>query len=156
MDKPQFVYVTYIATTPEKLWTALLNGEITRQYWGHRNVSDWKKRSTWTHQRAWDGSNLVVLVGKVVEIDPPRRLVLSWADPTDANDEARHSRVTFDIEPLSGTVRLTVTHDRLEPDSEMERGITQGWPAVLSSLKTMLETGEPLAGFEWYRPTAKR
>jgi uncharacterized protein YndB with AHSA1/START domain len=156
MDKPQFVYVTYIATTPEKLWTALLDGEITRQYWGHRNVSDWKKGSTWTHQRAWDGSNLVVLVGKVVEIDPPRRLVLTWADPTDAKDEARHSRVTFDIEPLSGTVRLTVTHDRLEPGSEMERGITRGWPAVLSSLKTMLETGEPLAGFEWYRPTVKR
>ena len=52
MDKPQFVYVTYIATAPEKLWKALLDGEITRQYWGHRNVSDWKKGSTWTHQRA--------------------------------------------------------------------------------------------------------
>ena len=155
MAKPQFVYVIYVATTPEKLWAALLDGEITRQYWGHRNVSDWKKGSTWTHQRAWDGSNLVVLVGKVIEIDPPRRFVLTWADPTDANDEARHSRVTFDIELLSGTVRLTVTHDRIEPGSGMERGITRGWPAVLSSLKTMLETGEPLAGFEWYRPTVK-
>jgi uncharacterized protein YndB with AHSA1/START domain len=99
---------------------------------------------------------VVVLVGKVIEIDPPRRLVLTWADPADTGTEARHSRVTFDIEPLSGTVRLTVTHDRLEPGSEMERDITRGWPAVLSSLKTMLETGEPLAGFEWYRPTVKR
>jgi uncharacterized protein YndB with AHSA1/START domain len=155
MDKPQFVYVTYIATTPEKLWKALLDGEITRQYWGHQNVSDWKPGSPWTHRRVYDGSGTVALVGKVVEINPPYRLVLTWATPGDAGNAAKHSRVTFEIEPLSDTVRLTITHDQLEPGSDMQTRIMRGWPAVLSSVKTLLETGRPLPGFEWYRPTFK-
>jgi uncharacterized protein YndB with AHSA1/START domain len=152
MDKPEFVYVTYIATTPEKLWKALLDGEITRQYWGYRNVSDnWKAGSTWRHERAHDGSGIVALVGKVVEFSPPRRLVLTWAAPADAANEGKHSRVTFDIEPLADTVRLTITHDQLEPGSEMQRSIGEGWPKVLSNLKTLLETGHPLPNFEWYK-----
>ena len=156
MDKPEFVYVTYIATTPEKLWQALLDGEITRQYWGYRNVSDWKVGSTWKHEKAYDGSGTVALVGKVVEINPPRRLVLTWAAPTDVSNEAKHSRITFDIEPFSDTVRLTITHDQLEPGSEMQQSIAQGWPKVLSNLKTLLETGRVLPKFEWYRPEFKR
>src|SRR5437899_638003 len=119
MAKPEFVYVTYIATTPEKLWQALLDGEITRQYWGYRNVSDnWKAGSTWRHERAYDDSGMVALVGKGMEFNPPRRLVLTWGVPADAANEGKHSRVTFDIEPLSDTVRLTITHDQLEPGSE--------------------------------------
>ena len=152
MAKPEFVYVTYIATTPEKLWQALLDGEITRQYWGYRNVSDnWKAGSTWRHERAYDDSGMVALVGKVVEFSPPRRLVLTWGVPADAANESRHSRVTFDIEPLSDTVRLTITHDQLEPGSEMERSIAEGWPKVLSNLKTLLETGHTLPKFEWFK-----
>ena len=152
MAKPEFVYVTYIATTPEKLWQALLDGEITRQYWGYRNVSDsWKVGSTWRHERAHDDSGMVALVGKVVEFSPPRRLVLTWSVPADAANESRHSRVTFDIEPLSDTVRLTITHDQLEPGSEMERSIAEGWPKVLSNLKTLLETGHTLPRFEWFK-----
>jgi uncharacterized protein YndB with AHSA1/START domain len=144
MDKPSFVYVIYIATTPEKLWDALMDPEMTTQFWGrHRNVSDWKVGSKWEHQD-YDNPATVDLVGKVIVCDPPRRLVLTWADPADAADEAKHSRVTFDIEPAYDSVRLTVTHDLLEPDSDMLRGITFGWPAVLSSLKTLLETGKPL------------
>ena len=144
MTKPQFVYVTYIATTPEKLWNALMDGEMTKDYWvRHRNVSDWKVGSTWEHQD-YDDAGIVDIVGKVVENTPPRRLVLTWAFPADAANEAKHSRVAFEIEPFFDAVRLTVTHDELEPDSDMLRGITQGWPGVLSSLKTLLETGRPM------------
>lgn len=143
MNKTKFVYVTYIRTTPEQAWRALIDGELTRQYWGHENVSDWKPGSTWTHQRS-DEPRTVALVGEVVESAPPRRLVLTWAFPADAANKAKHTRVTFEIDPIEDMVRLTVTHDELEPKSEMLRGITAGWPRVLSSLKTFLETGRPL------------
>ncbi|HEV3444154.1 MAG TPA: SRPBCC family protein [Gemmataceae bacterium] len=145
MEKPKFVYVTYIATTPEKLWNALVDGEMTRQYWWrHRNVSDWKVGSKWEHQD-YDDASVVDIVGKVVECVPPRRLVLTWAFPADATNPAKHTRVTFEIEAQPDCVRLTVTHDELEPGSEMQRRISAGWPAVLSSLKTFLETGRTFA-----------
>ena len=145
MNKTKFVYVTYIHTTPEKLWNALLDGEITKQYWWrHRNASDWKPGSTWRHED-YDDAKTVDIVGKVVESHPPRRLVLTWAFPSEAQNEAKHTRVTFEIEPYMEAVRLTVTHEELEPDSPMLRGITEGWPKVLASLKTLLETGKPLA-----------
>jgi uncharacterized protein YndB with AHSA1/START domain len=144
MAKPSFVYVTYISTTPEQFWNALLDGEMTRQYWGlARNVSDWKVGSPWQHQDYEDPA-MVKVVGKVVESVPPRRRVHTWASPADAADEAKHSRVTFEIEPFMQSVRLTVTHSELEPDSDMFRGITHGWPAILSSLKALLETSRPL------------
>ncbi len=144
MDKPEFVYVTYILTTPEKLWKALIDGESTKQYWfRHRNASDWKPGSKWEHQD-YDDPRKVDIVGKVLESDPPRRLVITWADPANANAEEKHSRVTFEIEPLEEAVRLTVTHDRLEPGSAMLHGISKGWPLVLASLKSFLETGRPL------------
>ena len=144
MNKPQFVYVTYISTTPEKLWNALIDGEMTKQYWGRsRNVSDWGVGSEWIH-RDYDDANLVDVIGKVVECVPPRRLVLTWASPAEPADEAKHSLVTFEIEPAFDVVRLTVTHQQLEPDSKRLEVIAQGWPAILSSLKTLLETGQPL------------
>lgn len=143
MDKPQFVYVTYISTTPEKLWNALIDPKITKKYWQHENVSDWKPGSKWEH-RSSGKERTLKLVGKVIESSPPRRLVLTWAFQVDEAREERHSRVTFEIEPIRDVVRLTVTHDRLEPGSEMLRGITEGWPKVLSSLKSLLEVGRPL------------
>ncbi|MGA2765406.1 MAG: SRPBCC family protein [Spirochaetia bacterium] len=143
MDKPEFVYVTYIASTAEKVWNALIDPTITVKYWQKENVSDWKAGSRWEHQDPANGGK-PFLVGKIVESVPPRRLVLTWAFPEDEASEKKHSRVTFEIEQLGDVVRLTVTHDRLEPDSRMLRGITDGWPRVLSSLKSMLETGRPL------------
>jgi uncharacterized protein YndB with AHSA1/START domain len=143
MDKPQFVYVTYIATTPEKLWKALTDPDLTTRYWQHVNVSHWQPGSPWEHRDSGiQGAPL--LVGRVLESSPARRLVLTWAFPDDAKREEKHTRVTFEIEPIRGVVRLTVTHDRLEPDSDMMRGITDGWPKVLSSLKSFLEVGRPL------------
>ncbi len=143
MERPTFVYVLYIATTPEKLWNALLDADMTRQYWQHENISDWKPGSRWEHREA-NKDHTLRLVGKVVESSPPRRLVITWAFPTDEDRAEKHSRVTFDIEPMRGVVRLTVTHDLLEPGSDMLEGITAGWPKVLSSLKTLLESGRPL------------
>ncbi len=143
MDKPQFVYVVYVSTTPEKLWNALIDPKMTAQYWQHENVSDWRPGSKWEHRRA-DEARTLDLVGKVVECVPPRRLVLTWAFPADEGREEKHTRVTFDIEPVRGVVRLTVTHDRLEAGSNMLEGITAGWPKVLSSLKSLLELGRPL------------
>ena len=143
MEKPQFVYVTYISTSPEKVWNALTDPEITAKYWQHVNVSDWRPGSNWEHRGA-DKERPLRLVGKVIEVSPPRRLVLTWAFPADEAREEKHTRVTFEIEPLGDVVRLTVTHDRLEPDSEMLKRITMGWPKVLSSLKSLLEVGRPL------------
>jgi uncharacterized protein YndB with AHSA1/START domain len=144
MSKPSFVYVTYIVTTPDKLFNALIDPEMTRRYWAnHRNLSDWHVGSAWRHED-YDDANDVDIAGTVIENDPPRRLVVSWANPGDVGDPAKCSRVSFDLEPLEKSVRLTVTHDELEPDSQMLRGITCGWPAVLSSLKTLVETGDVL------------
>lgn len=140
--KPTFVYVTYIQSTPEKVWNALTDPEMTKQYWvRHRNASDWKPGSTWQHQD-YDNAALVDVVGKVVESAPPSRLVITWAFPDDAANEAKHTRVTFQVEAFLSSVKLTVTHEDLEPGSRMLQGITQGWPLVLSSLKTLLETGQ--------------
>jgi uncharacterized protein YndB with AHSA1/START domain len=143
MEKPQFVYVTYISSSPEKVWNALLDGRMTAKYWQHENVSDWKPGSRWEH-RAFDKDRTLRLVGRVVESSPPRRLVITWAEPADEADGKKHSRVTFEIEPVRDVVRLTVTHDHFEPDSRMFQSIQEGWPKVLSSLKSLLETGEPL------------
>jgi uncharacterized protein YndB with AHSA1/START domain len=143
MAKATFLYVTYIAASAERVWKALLDGEFTRQYWGHDNVSDWKKGSTWEHRQT-DAAQTVDILGEVLEADPPRRLVITWGEPQDRAERDRHSRVTFEIEPVADMVRLTVTHDELEAGSKMHRGIAEGWPRVLSSLKSLLETGRPL------------
>ena len=143
-EKTSFVYVTYIRSTPEKVFEAITRPEIARRYWAHENVSDWKPGSPWKHVRA-DGAEVGDIVGKVIESTPPRRLVFSWARPADADDAAKHSRVSFDIEPYGEKlVRLTVTHDELEQDPGMLTSISGGWPKVLSNLKTFLETGSAL------------
>ncbi len=143
MKQATFVYVVYIASTADKAWKALTEGDVTRQYWGYENVSDWKAGSKWEHRKAGP-SGEVMLTGKVLEIKPPRRLVLSWAALEDAADRSRHTRVTFDLEPIGKMLRLTVTHDELEAGSAMHKSISEGWPRVLSSLKSFLETGRPL------------
>ncbi len=141
MDKTRYVYVIYISAAPEKVWNALMDSRLTRQYWQHDNVSDWKTGSRWEHRRPNGG---VDMVGKVLESAPPHRLVISWADPSDEGTDDAYSRVTFQIEPHKGVTRLTMTHDQLEPGSEMLVGITEGWPMVLSSMKTLLESGKAL------------
>jgi uncharacterized protein YndB with AHSA1/START domain len=141
MSKPEFVYVTYIETTPEKLWHALTEGDFTERYWfGYRVTSDWTVDSS--YQFAKQGKPSVE--GKVLISDPLRRLAYTW-DPcsVDAKRE-RTSRVTFDIEPRGNVVKLTVTHDDLDEGGKTLRDISGGWPMVIASLKSVLETGRPM------------
>ena len=143
METLKFEYVVYIRAKPEELFRALVEPEITTKYWQHVNVSDWKPGSRWEHRR--DGrEGEALLVGRVIEHSPPRRLVLSWAFPADEAEEGRHTLVSFDLEALGEVLKLTLTHERLEPGSEMLVGITDGWPKVLSSLKSLMEGGKPL------------
>ena len=136
-----FIYVFYIRTTPERLWEALTNPEFTRQYWGgNANISDWKKGAKWQHVDRDENDNVYV-VGEVLESLPPKRLVLTWADPDDTADS---SRVTFEIEPIEDMVRLNVTHGDFKTGSVMAGKVSGGWPRVLSSLKSFLETGKAL------------
>lgn len=139
-ETTSFVYVTYILSTPEKVFEAITKPDVARRYWGHENVSDWNPGSKWEHIRAND-ERTVELIGKVIEVSPPTRLVITWANASQASDPASYSRVTFAIEEYDNMIRLTVTHDELEAGSGMAKGIKQGWPAVLSSLKSFLETG---------------
>jgi uncharacterized protein YndB with AHSA1/START domain len=138
-DKPALVHVAYIAASPDAVWAALTDPELTAQYWAHRNVSTWNVGDRWEHQRLGGGTDVV---GTILECDPPRRLVQTWVGAGSEGDPAKTSRVTFDLEPLDEAVRLTVTHDQL-PNNEVE-GTNAGWAKVLASLKTLLEVGRPL------------
>jgi uncharacterized protein YndB with AHSA1/START domain len=152
----EFVYTSYISTTPERLWQALTDPAFTRRYWGVTLESDWAEGSAVTWQRS--GVTITDPGQVVLESDPPRRLAYTWHTftpefarsvglPDEVLQQAaaeRRSRVTFRIEPAGDTVRLTVTHDDFDPGSVVLESVSEGWPALLSSLKTLLETGEPL------------
>jgi len=139
----QFVYVTFIRTTPEKLWQALIEPQFTRQFW-HNTVQEceWKPGASW-RLKTPDGR--VADSGEVVEIEPGRKLVLTWLHHLHpaANAEG-YSRMTYEIEPKGETVKLTVTHTMEKPESKLIKAVSGGWPMILSSLKTLLETGESL------------
>jgi len=139
MEMNEQVYVTFIRTTAGQLWSAITNPEFTRHYWGGGdNVSDWKKGSKWRH--IGEGAKREVYVtGEVVESIPPKRLVITWANPGDATDS---SRVIFELEPIEDLVRLSVTHGGFKAGTDMAANVAWGWPRVLSSLKSFLETGK--------------
>lgn len=145
-----FIYVTYIKTTPQKVWDAITTPEFTRQYWGKSNVSDWKPGSKWEMVNL-DSSGTVNMTGEVLESHPPSRLVISWVKPENRADKSEYSRVTFEIEMQGDMVRLNVIHDQLKPGSQMALGISDGWPRVLSGLKTLLETGHVLVDWASYK-----
>jgi uncharacterized protein YndB with AHSA1/START domain len=157
VDKPSFVYTTYIRTTPERLWQALTDPAFTQRYWWRAKFqTDWRAGST----MRWDlfGVTIADPEQVVLESDPHRRLAYTWhtitpelADFLELTEEAREriaaeqrSKVTFDIEPLGELVKLTVVHDGFETGSLVASLVSQGWPRVLSDLKTLLETGETL------------
>ena len=136
---PTFVYAIYIRARPEAIWQALTDADFTAKFWsGRRCETDWQQGSALT-MRAPDGS--VDFAGEVLESDPARRLVYTF-DVRGSDEPA--SRVTYELEPIGGTVRLTVTHDRFPPDSAVHRGVAKGWPGILSGLKSLLETGQSL------------
>jgi uncharacterized protein YndB with AHSA1/START domain len=142
MQNPKLVYTTFIRSTPKKTWDAITNPKFTRKYWGEMsNVSDWKRGSKWEHVNP---DKEVWIIGEVVESVPGEKLVLTWADPDDLKDK---SRVTFEIEKMKDMVCLTVTHDKFKAGSTMAGKVSKGWPLVLSSLKSFLETGKGLNAF---------
>ena len=144
MSKPDFVYTIYIRATREEVWKGLLEPEFTRQYWVHDNVSDWKVGSTWEHRRS-DASEKLDIVGAVLENEPHEKLVVTWSRPEDKDNPARTSRVTFRLAdedwPGEPWTALTVEHTDFKDDAEMKESVSGGWPMVLSTLKTLLETG---------------
>jgi uncharacterized protein YndB with AHSA1/START domain/DNA-binding transcriptional ArsR family regulator len=152
-DKPTFVYVTYIESTPEKVWGALTDADLTAEYWGHHNISDWRPGSRWEHQRT-DGSGVADIVGTVLETAPPTRLVMTFGGPG-AESASGPSRVSFDIEPYGEIVRLTVTHENLADQAEYDAA-SAGWPAVLANLKSLMETGHVLPRAPWEMHTELR
>ena len=142
-DQPTFVYVTYIAATPGRVWQALTDADLTASYWGHSNESDWRPGSTWRHVRT-DGSGIADVVGTVLEAVPSERLVVTFP----GSDSQRPSEVTFTIEPYQDIVRLTVTHEHIPSVTDREAAAA-GWPAVLANLKSLLETGRVLPQAPW-------
>lgn len=150
----RFVYAIYIETTPDKLWQALTDGAFTQRYWGRWRVqSDWKvgsKVEFWV-----DEDNTLEHGGTVLEYDPPRRLVMTFKSETDPNQkDDPPSRVTYVIEQAGSAVKLIVIHDELDPHGAVPEALSNGWAAILSSLKTMLETGEPMrmSAIRWRPP----
>jgi uncharacterized protein YndB with AHSA1/START domain len=143
MAESRFVYVIYIRTTPKKLWQALIDPEFTRRFWCEtRQESEWKPGASW---RIMAPDGRVADTGEVLEIDPPRRLVLSWRNELfPAVREEGHSRMTYTLEPQGDMVKLTLVHEMDRPDSKLIESVSGGWPALLSSLKSLLETGEEL------------
>jgi uncharacterized protein YndB with AHSA1/START domain len=143
MTESKFVYVIYIRTTPEKLWDALTKPEFTRQYWaGCWHDCEWREGASW---RLMIPDGRVGDSGEVLENDPPRRLVLKWRNEflPEMRTEG-YSRATFALEPTGDAVKLTVTHVIDRPRSKLIEGVSSGWPSILSSLKSLLETGESL------------
>jgi uncharacterized protein YndB with AHSA1/START domain len=143
MGEPEFVYETDIATTPEKLWAALTDGQVTRRYWFDRRIeSDWLVGSP---VRFYDGaSDTVTDHGEVLECEPPRRLVYTF-HPQIGPDHPAHghyTRVAFDLEPIADGVRMRLVHDRLMSPDDVE-GWREGWGPILANLKAMLSEDSP-------------
>jgi uncharacterized protein YndB with AHSA1/START domain len=142
MSKPEFVYTTYIETTPEKLWHALTDGDFTERYWfGARLRSDWKPGSSFEMVRS-DGT--ISDAGKIVECDPPRRLAYTFLSLSDKYKHEFPPLATFELEPYGKLVKLTLTHQGFQQGSQFLSAVAKGWPAILSGLKSILETGQPL------------
>jgi len=140
MAESQFAYVIYIRTTPQKLWQALIEPEFTRQFWAETwQESEWKPGASWRIMRP-DGR--VADSGEIIEFEPHRRIVLTWRNEFKPELHAEgHSRLTYELQQQGDSVKLTVLHEMDKPGSKFVDAVSQGWPPILSSLKTLLETG---------------
>jgi uncharacterized protein YndB with AHSA1/START domain len=146
-SKPKFVYVTYIASTPEKIFAALTDYDATGKYWfGNAATSDWQVGSPLEFRR----EGKLIIQGKVLENEPPRRLSYTFHSMHEPfNGSEKPSRVVFELEQQMDQVKLTVTHDDFAEDSKVFPAISNGWPLVMSSLKSYLEVGRVLRA-PWY------
>ena len=140
MAKSTYVYVSYIRTTPEKLWQALTDGKFMQQYWfGMRGESEWTPGSSWklvaSDGKVWDA-------GEIVESKPPRRLVIRWQHQNKPELKAEGASLcTMELEPSAGAVKLSITHTIEREPSKFMEAVSGGWPKVISNLKSLLETG---------------
>jgi uncharacterized protein YndB with AHSA1/START domain len=143
MAESRFVYVTYIRTTTQKLWQALIDPEFTRRYWVETwQESDWKPGASW---RLMIPDGRIGDSGEILEIEPERRLVLTWRNEFKPEmREEGYSRMTMELEQQGEAVKLTVIHEMDKPDSKLIDAVSNGWPMLLASLKSLLETGESL------------
>lgn len=143
MAESRFVYVTYIRTTPEKLWQALLDPEFTRRFWLETwQESEWKPGAPW---RMLSPDGRVQFTGEVLECVPGKRLVRTWDCETIPEGRGEgYSRVTFELEQVGDAVKLTFIQENDTPNSKTVRMASEGWPLILASVKSLLETGEPL------------
>ncbi len=143
MARSKFVYVTYIRTTPKKLWQALTTPRFQRQFfYGTTQASNWKKGTPWRMVKP-DGG--LCDSGEVLEADPPRRLVLKWRNEfVPEMRQEGYSRMTLEIEKQRSSVKLTIRHEMNKPRSKFIEAVSEGWPPTLSSLKSLLETGQSL------------
>ena len=151
--KAEFGYVIYIRTTAEKLWRALIEPEFTRQYWAETwQDCEWKVGAGWRIMKP-DGA--VADSGEVIELEPHKRLVLSWRSEFRPEMIAEgHSRLTYQLEQQGDMVKLTLTHEmpHIPPgQSKLIDAVSSGWPAILSSLKSLLETGDALEATKRWR-----
>ncbi len=140
MAKSTFVYVTYIRTTPERLWSALTDGEFMKQYWfGMRGDSEWMAGSPW---KLVSGDGQIYDAGEIVEALPPRRLVIRWQNQWKPELKAEgNSLCTMELEPSGPAVKLSITHTIEREPSKFIEAVSGGWPKVISNLKSLLETG---------------
>ena len=143
MSESRFVYVTYIRTTAEQLWNALIDPEFTKQYWSETvQESEWRPGATW---RSMIPDGRVGDSGEVIEFNPPHKLVITWRNEfvAEMRDEG-YSRLSHELEPMGDMVKLTTTHTMPTPNSKLIEAVSGGWPMILASLKSLLETGESL------------
>jgi uncharacterized protein YndB with AHSA1/START domain len=148
MSKPSFVYVIYIASSAEKVFAALTDADMSERYWtGNRVESDWKVGSTFALRLKRQAKNIT---GEVLEVDPPRRLAYTFHPHHDGLESEKPSRVTFTLEQQKDQVKLTMIHDTFEPGSKVFERIGQGWPLILSGLKSLMETGQVVLHAPWY------
>jgi uncharacterized protein YndB with AHSA1/START domain len=139
--KSAFVYVTFIRTTPERLWKALTSPDEMKKYWfGMHQESEWRPGAAW---KILFSDGRTADAGEVTEADPPRRLVLKWRNEWKPELKAEgFSRCTYELEPVEGAVKLTISHEVDQPESKFIGAVSGGWPRVISNLKSYLETGE--------------
>ena len=140
-NRSHFVYVTYIRTTPAKLWQALTEPQFIRKYWFGTTVEcRWEEGSPWRMVRP-DGS--LTDTGEILEIDPPRRMVIRWQNEWKPELKAEGpSRCTIELEPVDDSVKLTITHEIERPHSKLITAVSGGWPRIMSNLKSLLEVGD--------------
>ncbi|MEM7132830.1 MAG: SRPBCC family protein [Chloroflexota bacterium] len=142
-DTHSNIYQIYIQTTADKLWEALTTGDITQQYYFATRVeSDWKAGSPYAYN--YDTGEPMVK-GQLIEVDPPKRLVKTFQPVFAQGEGGQHvSKVTFEIEDFDGTCKLKLIHDDLDPSHPLSKGLMEGWTQIISSLKTLLETGQAM------------